>query len=220
MGSRRARSVLPLAALVTVLAGCSAAGATEAARSRAPAPTPPPVIVPGGPGEPARVLPGDEAAGLLPDTAPTEADVRFVQRMIPHHQQAIEMAALAPGRVADPQVAELAERIRDAQGVEIEVMQAWLDDHVAGADPGHGHHHADMPGMATPVQLAELAAASGPQFDQLFLTLMITHHEGALTMVEELIADGGRNVRVAELAQGIAVTQAAEVDRMRAMLGQ
>ncbi|WP_219414528.1 DUF305 domain-containing protein [Pseudonocardia nigra] len=214
----RTAPALPAAALVVLLGGCSGAGAAVAVPSGAVQPTPPPVVVPGAPGEPARVMPGEEAAALLPDAAPTEADIRFLQRMIPHHQQALDMAALAPGRVADPAVAAIADRIRAAQGPEIAVMQSLLAEHGHAGHSGHGgHDHADMPGMATEAQLAELAAASGPAFDRLFLTLMIAHHEGALTMVEELLT-GGRDIRVGELAQGIAVTQATEIERMRALL--
>ncbi|HVL83887.1 MAG TPA: DUF305 domain-containing protein [Pseudonocardia sp.] len=183
----------------------------------------PQVVVPGRPGEPAQVLPGAEAAQRhVPDPV-SPADVTFVQRMIPHHQQALEMAELAPGRAADRRVLALAERISVAQGPEIAAMQAWLERPevtvLTGGEPGHGGHadHSGMPGMATPAQLAALGAARGTDFDRLFLELMIAHHEGALRMAHEVLT-AGTDVTAGRLAQDVGATQSAEIARMREML--
>jgi uncharacterized protein (DUF305 family) len=171
----------------------------------------PPVIVPGGPGEPARTLaPGERPPN--PAGEPNEADVTFVSHMVVHHQQALDMAALVPERASGDSVKGMAARIADSQRVEIDAMNSWLKQH--GAE--HALHEAmgQMPGMATPAQLDELRAASGQAFDALFLRLMITHHEGALTMSREVQAKGS-NARVQELADEVIAVQSGEINRMR-----
>jgi len=144
------------------------------------------------------------------------------------------MAALAPDRAADPQVRAIAERIAGVQGPEVAVMEAWLarqDDagHGGSGDGGSGDggsgdggsgdggDHTGMPGMATPAQLAELGAASGPAFDRLFVTLMIAHHEGALVMAGA-VRTTGTDLTVGEIAQDVVATQTVEIDRLRALL--
>lgn len=198
--------VLAVAALVG--AGCG----------EPPGETGPTVVVPGGPGEQARVLPGAEAAQRRTPVPVSPADVEFVTQMIPHHRQALEMTALVPGRASDPQVAAIAERIDAVQEPEIAVLEAWLErqDHVVDAHGAHSVH--PMPGMATPAQLDALAAATGPAFDRMFVELMTAHHEGAITMAHDL-GLRGTDVTAAEIARDIAVTQTAEIDRMRAIIG-
>lgn len=171
----------------------------------------PPVIVPGGPGEPARTLaPGERPPN--PAGEPNEADVTFVSHMVVHHQQALDMAGLAPQRASSDSVKGIAARIADSQRVEIEALNSWLKQHNAE----HAAHDATgpMPGMATPAQLDELKAASGPAFDALFLRLMITHHEGALTMSHE-VQGKGSNARVQDLADEVIAVQSGEINRMR-----
>jgi uncharacterized protein (DUF305 family) len=168
----------------------------------------------------------------------TPADVAFMQGMIAHHAQAVLMAGLAPTHGARGDVRVLAERIDVAQRDEIAFMQRWLrergetvpdpDAHHAmaghGTPPSAAHdtlgHDALMPGMLTPEQIARLRAASGAEFDRLFLTLMIQHHEGALTMVEELFATpgAGQDVNVFRFASDVTADQVTEIDRMRTML--
>lgn len=179
----------------------------------------PPVVVPGRPGEPARTMPGAEAAQRRAPVPVSPADVVFVEQMIPHHRQALEMAALADARAADPQVRALAARITAVQGPEIAVLQAWLDREAPAVGPHGGHPagHAGMPGMATPDQLDALAAVGGPEFDRLFVRLMTAHHEGALRMASDVLT-AGTDIAVSELAADVTVTQTAEIDRMRAML--
>src|SRR5258705_13551958 len=126
----------------------------------------------------------------------TAADVHFVSGMIGHHAQAVQMAGWAPSHGASPAVRVLCERIVVAQNDEIAFAQRWLREHnqpVPPADP-RGHvmpgmdHPMLMPGMLTPDQMAQLDAARGPQFDRFFLKFMIQHHQGALTMVAQLLA--------------------------------
>ncbi|MEV6950666.1 DUF305 domain-containing protein [Streptomyces sp. NPDC051183] len=186
------------------------------------------VIAPGKPGEKSRTLSPEQAAKERPDDSPNTADQTYVRNMVEHHRQALEMSALAPERASAEGVRRVAERISAAQRPEIGAMEKWLGLHPAptpgSATPGSatggtatgGHDHGAMPGMATRAQLDELAAARGPEFDRLFLRLMITHHEGALKMAGEALA-GGNNVAVEEMANEVVATQSAEIHRMRAM---
>lgn len=212
---RMARWVVPAVTAAMIGTGCGA-----------PAPRGPDVVVPGAPGGPATRLPGAEAAERRTPVPVSPADVGFVTRMIVHHRQALEMAALAPGRAADPQVQALASRIEAVQGPEIAVMDAWLarqdrDAAGQGGVAGHGGHAPraghPMPGMATPAQMGALAAATGPAFDRLFVELMTAHHEGAIAMAHDVVVTG-TDVTVAEIARDVAVTQAVEIDRMRRLL--
>lgn len=171
----------------------------------------------------------------------TEADVQFMTGMIGHHAQALIMSRLAPENGASPAVRTLAARIINAQDDEIASMQQWLRDrdqpvpevHIDGLmlmihmpGPAHemdhsGHHgHAGMPGMLTQAQLEELAAAQGADFDRLFLTYMIQHHQGAITMVDDLFAVDGAALDDGsfKLASDIRVDQATEIARMQRML--
>jgi uncharacterized protein (DUF305 family) len=160
----------------------------------------------------------------------TPADVHFMTGMIGHHAQALVMTALAPTHGASPAVQTLAARITNAQRDEIATMQRWLRDrgqpvpeiHIEGTElTVHGHEHAlHMPGMLTPEQLRELDRARGAEFDRLFLTYMIQHHKGAVTMVHELFAtDGaGQDEAVFKFASDVQVDQATEIARMEQML--
>ena len=217
-----ARALLAAAAAgcVLVLAGCA---------DDAPRVTENPVIQPGRPGEEATTLP--PGTTLPPSEDPyTEQDVAFLVRMVPHHEQALAMAELAPGRAQDERVLGLASRIADVQQAEIDVYVRWLADHGLGVDGRpderaggqHGQDHGEhdttsMPGMATESDLAALEAAEGAEFDRLWLTLMIAHHEGALDMAGER-EEEGVNVRVGELAADVSVTQLDEIATMRAVL--
>lgn len=168
--------------------------------------------------------------------AHAQADARFLRDMIGHHAQALEMTALVPTRAGRDDVRLMAERIEVSQRSEIARMQQWLrvrglavpevDAHhahapAAGEHAGHaaGDAHAGMPGMATPEEMARLAAASGAAFDALFLELMIRHHEGALVMVEELFGTpgGGQDSEMYAIASEVDADQRMEIDRMRAM---
>lgn len=150
-----------------------------------------------------------------------EGDIAFAQNMIPHHEQALEMSALALATEASPEVTALAKDIQAAQDPEIVLMRKWLRDW--GADelphsggPGEeadGHEH-EMPGMASGEQLLALAEASGSDFDALWLDLMVAHHEGAIEMAEQVI-ETTDDLEVAALAEAIITAQAQEIERMR-----
>jgi uncharacterized protein (DUF305 family) len=197
-----------------MLLAVGAASCTEATDDASATP-PASVIVPGKPGEQAKVLPADQAAEAIPPAKPAEADFSYVHRMIAHHQQAVELTGLAAERAVREEVRGIAARIADAQQPEISVMTQWLRRN--GRDAGDAHHDAaNMPGMATPDQLTALRTASGPDFDRLFLQLMVAHHEGAVLMATELLSTG-TDVFVEEMANEVIATQSAEIQRMKAM---
>ncbi len=152
-----------------------------------------------------------------------DADVTFAQDMIPHHRQATKMAALAETRTDTTAVLDLASAIQAAQGPEIDIMTSWLtswDEAVPEEGDGMGDmdHSSSMPGMMTDDQLADLEAASGAGFDQMFLTMMLEHHEGAVEMAKAEQADG-KNADAKALAASIQKEQTAEIARMRDLLG-
>jgi uncharacterized protein (DUF305 family) len=202
-----------------VLAAFATAGAAQA-----------PIVNPGAPGRESRSLNPDEAIALA-RTAYTSADVAFLRSMMPHHQQAIDMAALAKDRTNRQELLDAAGRIDASQKDEIEFMQKWLAernelgasgpaaDHLAHAAPGAATG-GGMKGMATPEQMAALAAANGTDFDRLFLTLMIKHHEGAVEMVEELTEQPGSAYEPSlfEFTRDVTNDQNAEIERMNALL--
>ena len=159
----------------------------------------------------------------------TEADIDFMTGMIGHHAQAIVMAGWAPSHGASPSVRTLCERIINAQQDEIQTMQRWLRDRnqpvpepVAGGGMKMGGevHHMMMPGMLSEAQMKELDAARGSEFDRLFLTYMIQHHKGAITMVKKLFdTDGaGQDELTFKFASDVNVDQTTEIARMQDML--
>jgi uncharacterized protein (DUF305 family) len=167
----------------------------------------------------------------------TEADVSFMQDMIHHHAQAVEISRFAPDRTENRQIRTLAARIINAQQDEIGLMQRWLSDrgqpvpeihemgdrvmvHMAGGTHGMDHDMADMPGMLSREEVDDLRAAEDGTFDRLFLTYMIEHHQGAVTMVRTLFAtDGaGQDEDVFRFASDVQVDQSTEVARMQRML--
>lgn len=211
-GLRPVLAAVSLSALALLtLGGCDAGPAAESPVSSGPS-----VLVPGKPGEANRTLSAEEAAQQrADDDTPNAADVSYARMMIVHHEQALRMTELAAKYARSPDVKRLAARIAAAQGPEIATMRAWLKEY--GKDEaGGGHVHGDMPGMATEAQVRELGAARGAAFDALFLTLMITHHEGAITMAADVKAQGN-NVRIEEMADDVVAQQTSEITRMRQM---
>jgi len=208
----------PLAAAVAMVAVIAALPVS--------AQDPPPVIVqPGAPGEPTRTLTAEEAAALVPPVH-VEADVRFMQGMIHHHGQALDMTELLYGRTESDGMRLLARRIDISQTAEIGMMQAWLGSRGADAptvrepdSPPLGDEQL-MPGMLTERQMAQLAAATGAAFDRLFLEFMIVHHEGALTMVERLFATprAGQEPAIFQYVNHVDADQVIEIGRMTTML--
>ncbi len=194
-------------------------------------PQTPPIFNPGAPGAAPRVISVDEAVALS-RSGHVEADVRFMQHMLVHHAQAVEMVELLKSRGASPVVKRLGERIAQSQEAEMELMQEWLMGRglpLAAPDPHAGHHgHAAdpnapvMPGMLSPAQMAELAAAEGAEFDRLFLQGMTRHHQGALDMVEALLAelDTAEDPMLSDFASSVTADQSAEILRMQSILSE
>ena len=189
----------------------------------APALAQAPIVQPGAPGDDAVELSADRATELA-DTSYTPADVIFMQDMIPHHHQAIQMSALVTDRTNRPELRDVAGRIDASQADEIEFMQDWLRERSEDVpeptahDAMHTSHQ--MAGMASPADMAALAAASGTEFDRLFLQLMIEHHEGAVTMVEELLEQPGSAYEptLFEFTNDVTNDQTSEIERMNALL--
>ncbi|HEY0702682.1 MAG TPA: DUF305 domain-containing protein [Candidatus Acidoferrales bacterium] len=189
-----------------------------------------PVIVqPGAPGQPSKILPPSTHA-TLPPVAP--ADVEFMQGMIVHHSQAVEMTALIPTHTENKELRELGARISSSQADEMKFMRRWLIargqpvslsmESMAnmGMDTSGGAMTALMPGMLTGAQMEALRKAQGAEFDRLFLTGMIQHHEGALTMVHDLFdtAGAGQEADIFNFATDADNTQRAEIKIMQSML--
>ena len=177
---------------------------------------------PGGPGEPSRAISATQAVDLsqLGDTA---AETRFMQRMIAHHAQALEMTALLAARTSREDMQLLGKRIHLSQADEIEMMRGWLNVRgvpLPNGDGAHSHDGAVMPGMLTAEEMRRLADAKGGEFDRLFLELMIKHHEGALIMVDELFASpgAGQQSEIFTFASEVEADQRIEIDRMSVML--
>jgi uncharacterized protein (DUF305 family) len=218
-----------LIAVAVLLAACSTATADDLDEVA----DGPRVIQPGAPGEPSRELTPGEVAALDLEIAHTPADVAFMQGMIGHHVQALRMTRLVPDRTQREDIPLFAARMDLSQEDEIALMQRWLeerDEQVPSLLAGHEHDGYDggadadadlMPGMLTEAELAELEAATGEEFDRLFLESMIRHHLGALQMVDELYAaGGGEELEIARFARHVYADQDIELGRMYAMLAE
>ena len=196
-------------------AACRSTGATPP-----PNAAPPPLIQPGAPGQPAKVV-APESATDLSRVGHTEADVKFMQGMIGHHLQAIEMVNYIKTNSTNEDLKKLGLRIQVSQEDEIAMMQGWLKARRAEVPGPHAHHTGPMmPGMLTSEEMARLAAAKGPDFDRQFLSGMIKHHNGALIMVDELFATPGaaQESDIYAFASDVIADQRMEMDRMAVML--
>jgi uncharacterized protein (DUF305 family) len=195
--------------IVACCGGCRAANSAAV----------PPLIQPGAPGEPSRVITADTATAL-PAARPTDADVRFVQGMIAHHAQAIEMTGLVGARSRHDDVKLIARRIALSQVDEIAMMREWLSTRGQAASGEHAHHGAAMPGMLTAEEMGRLGSAAGAEFDRLFLELMIKHHAGALRMVDDLFAAPGaaQDSELFGFASDVDTDQRAEIARLAMLL--
>ena len=210
--------------------------ATVSGQSSSPVPESAPIVQPGAPGQSSKRITAAEAAPPL--RAPSAADVSFMQGMIMHHSQAVEMVDLLRTRGKSPALMALGEKITLSQSDEIKYMKQWLTDRGQATTMNHstmmdmsnpkGSEHKDgmgdmlMPGMLTPEQMTALARAKGAEFDHLFLTGMIQHHTGALIMVDDLfkIPGAGQDPVLFDFATDIDNTQTAEIKIMRGMLDQ
>ncbi len=171
--------------------------------------------------------PAGSASAVVPSASTSVAaaafnqqDTTFASNMIQHHRQAVEMAGLTSGRSTDQKVIDLAAKIKAAQEPEVTMMNGWLKswgmpevEDMSGMDMG-----GSMPGMMSATDLAGLAALKGSAFDKKFLTMMIAHHEGAVTMAKEQILKG-QNADAKAFAQKVVTDQTAEISQIRAMLG-
>ena len=184
--------------------------------------TDPPIVRPGAPGQPSRQISAEEASDLT-GIEYTEADVKFMQGMIAHHAQAITMTDFLTTRSQQKEMQDLGKRIALSQEDEIKMMQEWLganDQDVPALDAHHGHDGMLMPGMLTVAQLKRLEDTDGVDFDRLFLELMIAHHQGALLMVDELLATPGaaQESTIFGFTSDVTSDQSMEIDRMGGML--
>jgi len=190
-------------------------------------PATPVVVQPGAPGQPTRTLPPSTRA-TLPPYSP--ADVQFMQHMIMHHAQAVEMTALIESHTQNARLRSLGERISRSQSDEINFMKRWLmtrGEPVSSAMPempgmDMSSHQMLMPGMLTPKQMDALRKAKGEEFDELFLKGMIQHHNGALSMVKDLFdsAGAGQDAELFNFATDVDSGQRAEIKVMQTMLDQ
>lgn len=229
----RAAILAPALMAALLLSACTDDDAPDTAGATS---TPAPNIIQG-------AAPGEANTTLtaMPESepqVPTEADVAFVHMMLPHHAQALEMTALVPERTSRSDVPLFAERIELSQQDEIDLMVRWLEKHElpvpegfgdgssahdghADTDGGHDHGQAGamMPGLLTAEQLEQLRSAQGEEFDRLFLQFMYYHHDGALQMVEDLLAsDGAQETELFQLVTHIDSDQRIEMDRIQGML--
>jgi uncharacterized protein (DUF305 family) len=203
--------------LVLALVGVSCASSQTGRQA-------PVIVQPGAPGQSSRVLTASQAVDPA-GASLSDADMQFMQGMIGHHAQAIEMTALLPARTAREDMRLLARRIELSQADEIKMMQDWLTARGLPLPDPHAHHTpgaALMPGMLTAEEMARLAAATGAEFDRLFLEGMIKHHGGALTMVRTLFAGAGagQDTEIYAFASDVEADQRMEIDRMGALLNQ
>ena len=193
-------------------------------------PATPVVVQPGAPGQPTRTLPPSTRATLPPHSP---ADVQFMQGMIMHHAQAVEMTALIDSHTQNKELRSLGARISRSQSDEIEFMKRWLIlrgestsmsmPDMPGMDmSSHSMHSMLMPGMLTAKQMDALKKATGKEFDRLFLTGMIQHHNGALIMVKDLFdtAGAGQDAELFNFATDVDSGQRAEIKIMQTMLGE
>ncbi len=199
------------------LLACAAAGIATGASAAEP-----PIVLPGAPGSAPRALTAEEAVKIA-DTRYSPDDVRFMQDMIVHHAQAVEMSALVKDRTNRKEIIEAAGRITASQDDEMKFMRGWLAERGQPEKPAaSGHDHGDhgMMGMATPEQMKELSGAKAAAFDRLFLTLMTKHHDGALKMVDRLFEQPGAayDPVLFEFINDVKTDQTAEIKKMNALL--
>jgi uncharacterized protein (DUF305 family) len=161
-------------------------------------------------------MPGMNSSPASPGGV-NDADVSFAQNMIPHHQQAVEMADLAARQATDPEIKQLAAKIKDAQAPEITILTGMLTGWGKPTMPAMGHAGMAMPGMMSADDMRKLAAATGTAFDRMFAQMMIAHHNGAIQMAGEEKAKGG-DAEAKSLAATIESAQAAEVTQLEAIL--
>jgi len=219
-GLNTAQALITGIAIAAAGVACKSSGAATS-----PVSSPQPrteIVQPGAPGQAPRVI-TEAAATDLSKVQFTKADVAFMQGMIGHHSQAVEMVDLLKQRTLNTDMQKLGMRITVSQEDEIKMMQTWLKVRGQSLPDPHAHHmhpEAMMPGMLTQAEMDKLAAAKGPEFDRLFLEGMIKHHGGAITMVEELFKSPGaaQDSEIYAFVTDVVADQRMEIDRMGGML--
>jgi len=212
--TRRTRTValaITAVAAAAVLAACSSADTAAPASASA-----------------GSSMAAEQSAGADSQQAGSESDITFAQLMIPHHEQAVQMADMALQKATTPEVQQLAQQIKDAQDPEIQQMRGWLTawDAPEQMDGMDGMDHGDMDmggqsaaGMMTDQDMTALMDATGTDFDQMWLAMMIAHHKGAIEMAQTAKADT-TNPDVTALADAIVAGQTSEIDTMEKLLNQ
>lgn len=202
-----------MTALAAGVAACKTASGGSSTGTR--------ILQPGAPGQDTKTI-GTAEATDLSKVGHTPADVKFMQGMIGHHAQAVEMVALIADRTASEDLKRLGLRIQVSQEDEMNMMRSWLQARGEKIPGPHSHHEPGgfMPGMLTAEEMTELAQAKGKEFDRLFLQGMIKHHAGAITMVEELFKTpaAGQDGEIFAFASDVDSDQRMEIDRMGMML--
>jgi uncharacterized protein (DUF305 family) len=202
-----------IAGIAVGVVACKTAGGGSSTGTR--------ILQPGAPGQETRTI-GAAQATDLSKVGHTPADVKFMQGMIGHHAQAVEMVALINDRTATPALKQLGLRIQVSQEDEMNMMRSWLQARGEKVPGPHSHHEPGgfMPGMLTPEEMQQLADAKGKEFDRLFLQGMIKHHAGAITMVDELFKTpgAGQDGEIFAFASDVDSDQRMEIDRMGLML--
>lgn len=213
-------SARSLAAIVAALVATSCGGTAPPPQNSAA----PPVVQPGAPGQASRVFDANELESLG-GVSYTADDVHFMQGMIPHHAQALEMTDLVRRHSTSEAVRSMALRMEISQRDEIALMERWLSERGESVEMegmGMGMSMGGMPmmpGMLTPDQMRQLSTAEGVEFDRYFLEFMIQHHEGAIIMVDNLFASsGGQESEIFQFASHVDADQRAEIARMRELL--
>lgn len=212
------------------IVSCALLSCAAASGQTVTPPGSPPIVQPGAPGANNKIL--SPATAVIASREPLEADTKFMQGMIHHHAQAVEMTAMMRTRTRNRALLELGKRISISQTDEIQFMRQWLEERGKQVPTEHdhmahmGHQGMDMgsmpamPGMLTTEQMKALSKASGSKFDYLFLTGMIQHHTGALIMVQDLFdsAGAGQDNQLFDFATDVDNTQTAEINIMKGML--
>jgi uncharacterized protein (DUF305 family) len=217
-------ALIPALVLACIGASCKTASQGSGAPAAAPARAdqPPPIVQPGAPGQASQIISAQKATDLS-QVQYTGADIKFMQGMIGHHAQAIEMTSLIATHTGSEDMKKLGERISISQDDEIHMMQTWLavrGQQVPDRNAMHTHGATLMPGMLTPDEMKQLGDAKGASFDKLFLEGMIKHHGGALTMVQDLFATpgAGQDSEIFAFASDVDADQRMEIERMSALL--
>ena len=207
--------------LFLLILGAAAIGGAAACKTAGGSSTGTKILQPGAPGQDTKAINTAQATDLSKVQA-TAADIKFMQGMIGHHAQAVEMVALIADRSANPDMKKLGLRIQISQDDEMNMMRKWLGDRGQEIPGPHAHHMPGgmMPGMLSDEEMSALAAAKGKEFDRLFLRGMIKHHGGAITMVDDLFNTPGaaQEGGIFGFASDVISDQKMEIDRMGAML--